>query len=94
MPDEPPSPTPDRELTTNIVAAYVRHNQIGSDQLGTLISIVHQALSGLGKPAAETEGERIPAVPIRRSFHAIMSCAWNAAGAARCSGGILLPAMN
>jgi predicted transcriptional regulator len=80
MPDEPPSPTPDRELTTNIVAAYVRHNQIGSDQLGTLISTVHQALSGLGKPAAETEGERIPAVPIRRSVHrdyvVCLECGW------------------
>jgi len=32
MPDEPPSAALDRELTTNIVAAYVRRNQIGSDQ--------------------------------------------------------------
>jgi hypothetical protein len=43
MPDEPPSPTLDRELTTNIVAAYVRRNQIGADQLPVLISTVHQA---------------------------------------------------
>jgi predicted transcriptional regulator len=80
MPDEPPPPTLDRELTTNIVAAYVRHNQIGSDQLGTLISTVHQALSGLGKPAAETETERTPAVPIRRSVHrdyvVCLECGW------------------
>jgi predicted transcriptional regulator len=80
MPDEPPPPTLDRELTTNIVAAYVRHNQIGSDLLGTLISTVHQALVGLGKPAAETGTERTPAVPIRRSVHrdyvVCLECGW------------------
>ncbi len=80
MPDEPPSPTLDRELTTNIVAAYVRHNQIGADQLPVLISTVHQALVGVGKPAAETGGERTPAVPIRRSVHrdyvVCLECGW------------------
>jgi predicted transcriptional regulator len=50
MPDEPPSPTLDRKLTTKVVAAYVRPNQIGTaDQLPVLISTVHQVLSGLGK---------------------------------------------
>ena len=66
MPDEAPPPTLDTELTTNIVAGYVRHNQIGADQLPVLISTVHQALAGLGKSKAETEMERTPAVPIRR----------------------------
>ena len=37
MPDEPPSPTLDTELTTKIVAAYVHRNQIGADQLPVLI---------------------------------------------------------
>jgi predicted transcriptional regulator len=69
MADEPPAASLDRELTTNIVAAYVRRNQIASDQLATLISTVHQAIAGLGKPAAETEGDRTPAVPLRRSVH-------------------------
>ena len=69
MPDEPPSPTLDTELTTNIVAAYVRRNQIGADQLPVLISTVHLALVGLGRPAIETAVERKPAVPIRRSVH-------------------------
>ena len=68
MPDEPPSASLDRELTANIVVSYVRRNQIGSDQLAALISTVHQALSRLGKPAAEIEPERTPAVPIRRSI--------------------------
>jgi predicted transcriptional regulator len=80
MPDEPPSPTLDRELTTNIVAAYVRRNQIGADQLPVLISTVHQALVGLGKPATETEMERTPTVPVRRSVHrdyvGCLKCGW------------------
>jgi predicted transcriptional regulator len=80
MPDEVPPPTLDGELTTNIVAAYLRHNQIGADQLPVLISTVHQALVGIGKPAAETGGERTPAVPIRRSVHrdyvVCLECGW------------------
>jgi predicted transcriptional regulator len=80
MPDEPPSATIDRELTTNIVAAYVRRNQIEADQLPVLISTVHQALATLGKPAAESDRERTPAVPIRRSVHrdyvVCLECGW------------------
>jgi len=80
MPDEPPSLTLERELTTNIVAAYVSHNQIGADQLSVLISTVHQALVGLGKPAAETEIERTPAVSIQQSVHrdyvVCLDCGW------------------
>ena len=80
MPDEESSPTLDKELTTDIVAAYVRRNQIAPGELATLISIVHRALIGLGKPAAETETERTPAVPIRRSVHhdyvVCLECGW------------------
>jgi len=80
MPDEAPSPTLDTELTTNIVAAYVRRNQIGADQLPIVISTVHQALAGLGKSKAETEMERRPAVPIGRSVHrdyvVCLDCGW------------------
>ena len=80
MPDEVPPPALDRELTTNIVAAYVRHNQIGADQLPILISTVHQALATLGKPVAELDRERTPAVPIRRSVHrdyvVCLECGW------------------
>ena len=79
MADEPPSSL-GRGLTSRIVAAYVRQNQIRSDQLGALISTVHQALSGLGKPAADIEGERTPAVPLRRSVHrdyvVCLECGW------------------
>jgi predicted transcriptional regulator len=80
MPEEPPSASLDRELTSTIVAAYVRCNQIGADQLATLISTVHQALAGLGEPVAEVAGERTPAVPIRRSVHrdyvVCLECGW------------------
>jgi len=80
MPDEAPPPTLDTELTTNIVDAYVRRNQIGADQLPVLISTVYQALVGLGKPAAETEMERTPAVSIRQSVHrdyvVCLDCGW------------------
>jgi len=80
LPDEQPSATLDRELTTNIVAAYVRRNQIESDQLATLILTVHQALVGLGKPVDEGSGPRTPAVPIRRSvqhdYVVCLECGW------------------
>ena len=80
MADQPSSPILNRELTSTIVAAYVRQNQITPDQLGTLISTVHQVLTGLGKAAAETGGERTPAVPIRRSVHrdyaVCLECGW------------------
>jgi predicted transcriptional regulator len=69
-----------RDLTANIVAAYVRRNQVTSDQLATLISTVHVALSGLGKAAAEAEVGRTPAVLIRRSVHrdyvVCLECGW------------------
>lgn len=93
MSDEPPSPTLHRRLT-NIVAAYVQRNQIEADQLPVLISTMHQALFGPGKPVTETEIERAPAVPIRQSVHRGFVFAWNAVGAARCSDGISRPAMN
>src|SRR5215469_15501997 len=80
MPEESPPRSLGRELTANIVAAYVRRNQIGSDQLGMLISTVHRALAALGKPAAEPETERTPAVTIRRSVHrdyvVCLECGW------------------
>jgi predicted transcriptional regulator len=69
--------TEQNQLTANIVAAYVGRNQLRADQLGTLISTVHQALGGLRKP---TEVERTPAVSTRRSvtpnFVVCLDCAW------------------
>ena len=80
MPDETPSASIDRVLAAKITAAYVRRNQATSDQLGTLISTVHQALAGLGKQPPDIGGERTPAVPIRRSVHrdyvVCLECGW------------------
>src|SRR5437762_9448613 len=80
MPEESSSGSLDRELTANIVAAYVRGNQIGSEELASLISTVYATLSGLGKSSAEIETERTPAVPIRRSVHrdyvVCLECGW------------------
>jgi predicted transcriptional regulator len=57
-----------------------RQNQIGSDQLAILISTVHEVITSLGKPAQESEVERTPAVPIRRSVHrdyvVCLECGW------------------
>jgi predicted transcriptional regulator len=75
MPNEQPS-----EFIAKIVAAYVRRNQLGADQLPSLISTVHGALQQLGKPAAEAEGPRTPAVTIRRSVQhdrvTCLDCGW------------------
>jgi predicted transcriptional regulator len=80
MPDETPFSSINRELTSRIVAAYVRRSQIASDQLATLISTVHEVITSLGKPARESEVERSPAVPIRRSVHrdyvVCLDCGW------------------
>jgi len=80
MPDEPRAIPTNRELTSEIVAAYVRRNQIGTDQLASLISTTHQALANLGKPAAETFSERKPTVSARQSVHrdyvVCMDCGW------------------
>ena len=80
MPDEQPAASANQELTAEIVAAYVRRNQVGADQLASLISTVHQALGDLGKPAAEAVVERTPAVSIRRSVQhdkvTCLECGW------------------
>lgn len=59
------------ELTSEIVAAYVRHNPVPLLEVSTLIGSVHGAFSGLAKqsgaPILETDPAPKPAVPIRRS---------------------------
>jgi predicted transcriptional regulator len=49
-----------------IVGSYVRHHQIGPDQLVGLIAEVHRALGSLGH-APPVEQTLVPAVSIRRS---------------------------
>jgi predicted transcriptional regulator len=64
--------------TTEIVAAYLRHNQMPTDQVGSLITTVYSALKNMGSPP-EVE-ERTPAVPVRRSVHqdyvVCLECGW------------------
>ena len=67
MPDDQPTAPANRELAARIVAAYVRCNQVRFDQIPALISTVHQALAGLGKPESKDVGPRIPAVSLRQS---------------------------
>jgi predicted transcriptional regulator len=80
MSDKPPPAAANQDLTAEIVAAYVRRNQVAADQLASLISTVHQALADLGKPASEAVVERTPAVSIRRSITAnsvtCLDCGW------------------
>ena len=51
--------------TTEIVAAYLRHNQMPTDQVGLLITTVYGALKNMGSPPEVDE--RTPAVSIRGS---------------------------
>lgn len=55
-------------LSTMIVAAYVRHNQIPQSDLAGLIAQTHAALGSLGKePQAAPAEKPVPAVPIKKS---------------------------
>ena len=80
MAEEPQPLKDNRALTGKIVAAYLRRNQVTSDQMPALISTVYQALTVLGKPSGEAEASRTPAVPIRRSVHrdyvVCLDCGW------------------
>ncbi len=54
-------------MTGKIVASYVRSNQIAVNDLPNLIRIVHQSLSGTGRPPAPEAVELRPAVPVKKS---------------------------
>jgi len=70
-----------KDQVVEIVAAYVGHNTISSDQLPTLISTVNEALSALGKPVVALPGIPTPAVPIRRALGVdkitCLNCGWS-----------------
>jgi predicted transcriptional regulator len=55
-------------LTADIVAAHVSNNSVAVNDLPTLISNVHMALSSLGTPAKPVEVKQEPAVSIRSSI--------------------------
>lgn len=57
------------ELTADIVAAHVANNTVAVGDVATLVQRVHEALTGLDKPAPEPEPEKkTPAVSIRASI--------------------------
>jgi predicted transcriptional regulator len=80
MADEQQPTSGNRELTAQIVAAYIRRNPVAADALPALISSVHEALGRLGTPSGEPVIELTPAVSIRRSvtrdFVVCMECGW------------------
>jgi predicted transcriptional regulator len=53
-----------------IVAAFVKRNQVPATELPALIASVNQALVGLGQAPAAAPTSLTPAVPIRRSVGA------------------------
>jgi predicted transcriptional regulator len=76
----PANETTFRQLAAaKIVAAYVRRNQMPTDQIANLISTVHNSLIQLGKPVDEVV-DRTPAVPLRRSvtreYVICLDCGW------------------
>ncbi len=54
-------------LTADIVSAHVSNNAVAASDLAALITNVHGALTGLGKPVEEVAPAREPAVSIRSS---------------------------
>ncbi|MBO0736378.1 MAG: MucR family transcriptional regulator [Alphaproteobacteria bacterium] len=56
----------DLRPVTKIIASYVGNHTLAPDQLSALISSVQQALGNLGKQAPP-QGQRMPAVPVKRS---------------------------
>ena len=57
----------DRSLVAHIVQGYVAKHTVAIDQLASLITTVHQALSGLDTAPPLAAKALTPAVPIRRS---------------------------
>jgi predicted transcriptional regulator len=74
-----PNENAGRQRMAQIVVAYLRHHKLLGDQLGTLISDVHQTLGMLGK-VPEPEAARTPAISIRRSVQpnavVCLDCGW------------------
>jgi predicted transcriptional regulator len=57
----------DPHLVTRIVGSYVRHHQIGAEQLAGLIAEVRRTIGGLGHVGPLPEEPPKPAVSVRRS---------------------------
>lgn len=66
-------------LVTKIIASYVKHHNLGPEQIPELISTVNRIFDNLGKPT-EPDVELTPAVPVRRSIQrdavVCLDCGW------------------
>jgi len=57
------------KLTAQIVAAYLKHNELPPEEVATVIEQVHHSLSGLNSiDGASVPSKLVPAIPIRRSL--------------------------
>ncbi|WP_306095580.1 MucR family transcriptional regulator [Qipengyuania flava] len=54
-------------LTTDITTAYVANHEVETDEVGRLVTSIHDALSSLGKEEADDPGPE-PAVSVRASI--------------------------
>jgi predicted transcriptional regulator len=63
-----PKPASLAQLTTEIVVAYVAHNQVAAADLVTLIGAVADHLRELRRPHEPEPAKLEPAVPVRRSL--------------------------
>jgi predicted transcriptional regulator len=63
-------PTDVLQITTDIVASFVRNNSVAVDQLAELIKSVHAAIGGIavGNPERPLDKPR-PAAPVAKSVH-------------------------
>lgn len=53
-------------LTADITSAYVAHNQVEADKVGSLVSNIHQSLASLGQGQTEVKAPE-PVVSVRAS---------------------------
>jgi predicted transcriptional regulator len=70
-----------KERVAEIVAAYLKNNQVPATELPALISAVNASLGSLGEPVLPPVAVLIPAVSIRRSVTATkitcLECGWS-----------------
>jgi predicted transcriptional regulator len=58
------------QMTAQIVTSYISRNAVPTDQLGSVIQTIHDALLSVGAPpAAPPPVQAKPAVPVKRSVH-------------------------
>ena len=86
MPDDQPTAPANRELAARIVAAYVRRNQVGFDQMPALTRRFIRRSPVWANPSLKMP---VPGYPLSRFanlFGPITLCAWIADGALKCCG--------